>query len=147
MTPAFIMLAAEAYLSAQRTADALAYGLTETLRQFGLTPTQYDALTVLRAAGDAGIPSREVGARMVTRDPDVTRLLDRLTRLGLAERFRAPRDRRIVTARITPAGLTLLTQLDAPVARLHARQLEHLGEQRLSQLLELLEAARRPPEG
>ena len=79
---------------------------------------------------------------MITRDPDMTRLLDRLEHGGLIVRERDKKDRRMISTRITDAGLELLRTLDQPVLDLHQKQLGHLGEQRLHDLLELLEGVR-----
>jgi DNA-binding MarR family transcriptional regulator len=79
---------------------------------------------------------------MITRDPDITRLLDRLERRGLIERWRDERDRRVVMAKITPEGLKLLSRMDVPVQAAHRRELGHLGAKRLGQLVELLKVAR-----
>jgi DNA-binding MarR family transcriptional regulator len=132
----------EVFLSLLRTADELDQGLAELLKPFALTPTQYNVLRILRGAGGRGLACHEIGERMLTHDPDVTRLLDRLERRGLLERHREPQDRRIITTRIAPAGLTLLATLDAPVADLHLRQLAHLDEEPLRALLALLERVR-----
>jgi DNA-binding MarR family transcriptional regulator len=138
----FGSLEEEVFLNLQRTADALTRRLVETLKRADLTPTQYNALRILRGAGEAGIPCREVGERMVTRDPDVTRLLDRLEARGLVARSRDVRDRRVITARITDGGAAVLETIDPHVARLLADELAHLGRERLTALNALLEDAR-----
>jgi DNA-binding MarR family transcriptional regulator len=79
---------------------------------------------------------------MITRDPDVTRLLDRLEMRGLAERWRCHEDRRVVWTRITPAGKSVIAPLDGVVAQLHLATLSHIGADKLRTLVELLEAAR-----
>jgi DNA-binding MarR family transcriptional regulator len=79
---------------------------------------------------------------MITRDPDITRLLDRLEKRGLVSRCRETRDRRAVLARITPDGLDLLAKLDEPMTEIHRKQLGHLGPARLQELAELLQACR-----
>ena len=107
-----------------------------------LTPTQYNALRILRGAGTAGLPCREVGERMVTREPDVTRLLDRLEDRGLVHRQRSDRDRRVVEATITPVGLERLGELDGPVLKALEGQLSHLGEESLRGLIGILEQIR-----
>ncbi len=134
----------EAYLNVQRTANVLLQGLTEVLRAHDLTPTQYNVLRILRGAGDTGLTAGEVGDRMITRDPDVTRLLDRLEKRGLAKRWRCTHDRRVVWTRLTPAGSAAIAPLDAEIAELHLRQVAHLGAERLTTLISLLEAARDP---
>lgn len=135
-------LEAEVYVSLLRTADHLARGAEELLKPVGLSGTQYNVLRILRGAGRRGLSCREVGERMITRDPDVTRLLDRLERRGLVSRSRERADRRVITTRITPKGLALLAGLDDSVAELHRRQLGPLGRERLRTLLNLLELVR-----
>ncbi len=134
-------LAQQVFLNVLRTADHLDQGLAELLKPFGLTPTQYNVLRILRGAGARGLACRELGERMLTHDPDVTRLLDRLARRGLLARRRPSQDRRVILAAITAEGLRLLEQLDAPVADLHRRQLAHLDADQLRALLALLERA------
>lgn len=134
----------EAYLNVQRTANVLLQDVAELLKPHNLTQTQYNVLRILRGAGEAGLTAGDVGDRMITRDPDVTRLLDRLETRGLAERSRCTEDRRVVWTRITEAGLAAIAPLDAEVNELHLRRLGHLGPERLAALIELLEAARGP---
>ena len=134
----------EAYLNVQRTANVLVQGLSDVLKRHDLTPTQYNVLRILRGAADKGLTAGEVSDRMITRDPDVTRLLDRLEKRGLAERWRCTEDRRVVWTRITPAGRDAIAPLDAEIERMHLRQLSHLGTERLGTLIELLEAVREP---
>jgi DNA-binding MarR family transcriptional regulator len=135
----------EVFLSLLRTAESLARGLEQALKPSGLTATQYNVLRILRGAGPGGLPCREIAARMITHDPDVTRLLDRLERLGLVERQRNDADRRVVTARITPEGQRLLAALDDPIAALHRRQLAHLSPEHLAMLIDLLQRVREAP--
>jgi DNA-binding MarR family transcriptional regulator len=135
----------EAYLNVQRTANVLLQDVAELLKGHNLTPTQYNVLRILRGAGDAGLTAGDVGDRMITRDPDVTRLLDRLEARGLAERSRCTADRRVVWTRVTQAGLDAIAPLDEPVNELHLRRLSHLGPERLTALIELLESARSEP--
>lgn len=132
----------EAYLAILRTADALESRVEEKLKEFGLTGTQYNALRILRGAGSDGIPCSEIGERMITRDPDVTRLLDRLQKRGLVERSRGKQDRRVIYGKITSTGLKLLREMDAPMAK-HGREiLQHVPQAKLGQLIELLELVR-----
>ncbi|MBI1750855.1 MAG: MarR family transcriptional regulator [Acidobacteria bacterium] len=132
----------EAYINVLRTADALLRGTEEILKPAGLSGTQYNVLRILRGAGPGGLACREIGERMITRDPDITRLLDRLEGRGLVTRKRGEKDRRVVTTRITAAGLRLLKGLDRPVLEVHERQFGHLGRRRMQALIRLLEAAR-----
>jgi DNA-binding MarR family transcriptional regulator len=138
----FRSLEAEAFLNIEHTAEALMRGLAELLKEADLSSTQYNVLRILRGAGPGGLACGEIAERMVTRDPDITRLLDRLARRGLISRARDARDRRIVTTTITPEGTELVGRLDKPVEQLHARQLSHLGERSLTRLVGLLEKAR-----
>jgi DNA-binding MarR family transcriptional regulator len=132
----------EAYLSLQRTADVLARAAEEAIKPSGLSGTQYNVLRILRGRGPNGLSCREVGERMLTRDPDITRLLDRLEGRGLVARARGREDRRVITVRITQEGLRVLAKLDRPIERFHRRQLGHLGPRRLERLIELLNSAR-----
>ena len=129
------------YLVMLRTVERLSRGVAETLARAELTPTQYNALRILRGAGEAGASCSEVGERMVTKDSDITRLLDRLDERGLISREREAKDRRRVVARITNEGLRVLAELDRPVAETHRRQLGHLGEKQLATMGKLLNAA------
>ncbi len=130
-----------AFLDLARTTDMLSRGLVQILKTRELSPTQYNVLRILRGTPE-GLPCGEIAARMITRDPDVTRLLDRLEKRGLISRCRETEDRRMVMARITPDGLALLASLDGPVVEAHRRQLGHLGKARLRALTELLVEAR-----
>jgi len=132
----------EAAVALQRTADRLQWRLSEMLKTFGLSPTQYNALRILRGAGDQGRSCSEIAERMINHDPDITRLVDRLERRGLVARSREGRDRRVITTRITPAGLDLLATLDGPLEQFGKKLLGPLGEQRLRTLLQILQAIR-----
>jgi DNA-binding MarR family transcriptional regulator len=130
-----------AFLDLLRTTDALSRRPAELLKTEDLSANQYNVLRILRGAPD-GLPCGEIGNRMITRDPDVTRLLDRLEKRRLIARSRQSRDRRMVLARITIQGLSLLARLDGPVQNIHRSQLGHLGEKRLHALGRLLAKAR-----
>jgi DNA-binding MarR family transcriptional regulator len=143
-TKPFVSTEEEAFLAVQRTASELNQGVAELLKPQGLTSPQYNVLRILRGAGDAGLACREIADRLVARDPDVTRLLDRMENQGLIVRARVRADRRVVTTRITAKGRELVTKLDKPVADLHLRQLGHLGQAKLQTLLALLDEARTP---
>jgi DNA-binding MarR family transcriptional regulator len=130
-----------AYLDLLRTTDMLSRGIIPVLKAEDLSSTQYNVLRILRGAPE-GLPCGEIGNRMITKDPDITRLLDRLEKRGLISRSREAKDRRTVTARITAAGLKLLGRLDEPVQAAHRKQLGHLGRNRLRALTELLQVSR-----
>jgi len=138
----FSSLEQEASLSVARTAALLEHAGAAALKPHGLTPTQYNALRILRGAVPEGLCRNEVRDRLVARVPDATRLLDRLVDVGLVVRAREGEDQRFVRARITPAGLDLLGALDGVLSDLHDRQLGHLGERKLRTLIELLAEAR-----
>jgi DNA-binding MarR family transcriptional regulator len=135
-------LEAQVFVSLLRTADALARGAEALLKPTGLSSTQYNVLRILRGAGSEGLACSEVGCRMISRDPDITRLLDRMESRGLIARTRGKQDRRVVKTRITAEGLRLLEKLDEPVRELHRRQLHHLPAGKLRQLSRLLEQVR-----
>jgi DNA-binding MarR family transcriptional regulator len=128
-------------LSLLRTADLLARGAEEAIKPSGLSATQYNVLRILRGAGPEGLCCGEVAERMLTHDPDITRLLDRLEKRGLVRRARESEDRRVITVRITQEGLRILAKLDEPIEELHRRQLGHLGQRRLQRLIDLLKSA------
>ena len=130
-----------AFVDLLRTTDILARRVVYVLRPADLSPTQYNVLRILRGSPD-GLPCGEIANRMITRDPDITRLLDRLERRSLISRHRETEDRRMVVTRISASGLKLLGKLDAPVREAHRKQLGHLGRARLRELGELLSAAR-----
>jgi DNA-binding MarR family transcriptional regulator len=135
-------LEARVFVSLLRTADALARGAEALLKPYSLSGTQYNILRILRGAGEKGLACREVGGRLISRDPDMTRLLDRMESRGLIARAREAQDRRVVKTRITAEGLRLLDELDKPVHELHRRQLRHLPSKQLRQLSNLLDRAR-----
>src|SRR3954471_20091039 len=114
----FASLEEEAFLSLQRTASLLIQALGRELKGHDLTPAQYNTLRILRGAGPDALTCGEIGERLVSPGPDVTRLLDRMEQQGLVTRLRDVEDRRVVRARITEKGLDLLEELDEPVGRL-----------------------------
>jgi MarR family transcriptional regulator, organic hydroperoxide resistance regulator len=138
----FTSLEQEAYLSLLRTADALESQIESWLKQFDLTGTQYNALRILRGAGAEGLPCSEIAGRMITHDPDITRLMNRLEGRGLVSRTRAKNDRRVICGKITNTGLKLLREMDAPVDEFGREMLSHVGEKQLKQLVALLEQVR-----
>jgi DNA-binding MarR family transcriptional regulator len=129
------------FLELCRTTDILSRRLSVVLKPEDLSANQYNVLRILRGAPD-GLPCGEIGNRMITRDPDITRLLDRLEKRNLIARSRETKDRRMVLGRITPDGIKLLSRMDEPVREAHRAQLGHLGRERLKALTELLQVAR-----
>ena len=132
----------ELFLNILRTADLLQRRSGEVLRPADLSMTQYNVLRILRGAGAEGLACGEISERMVTRDPDITRLLDRLEKRDLVARSREKSDRRVVTARISAGGLELLKKLDESVVRMHKTQLGHMDAKAQESLIHLLENAR-----
>ena len=132
----------EAILSIVRTADLLVMPMNEVLRPANLSQSQYNVLRILRGAGADGLPCGEISERMVRRDPDLTRLLDRLETRGLVARARGTADRRVVMASITPDGLALLASLDEPVQSSVKKCLRHVSSERLKDLVAILDEIR-----
>lgn len=132
----------EVILTVQRTADSFQRRVVEVLKPHGISGTQYNVLRILRGAGKDGLPCGAIAERMVTRDPDITRLLDRLDKMGFIARERGQRDRRVVTTTITDAGLKLLKQLDKPVQEVGTGLVRNLSKTQMQQLVELLDLAR-----
>src|SRR5213594_2900277 len=130
------------FVALLQTADALSQEAEQLLKATGLTGTQYNVLRILRGAEPKGLPCRGIGDRMISHDPDMTRLLDRMEKRGLIIRARQTDDRRVVKTRITPQGLSLLKTLDQPVRDLHKRQFLHMSAARLKILSDLLEEVR-----
>ena len=130
------------FIALHKTADSLGVEAEQLLKAHGLTGTQYNVLRILRGAEPEGLPCRAIGERMISHDPDMTRLLDRMEKRGLISRARQTDDRRVVKTRITSAGLGLLKSLDQPVRELHKRQFHHLPAARLKTLAKLLEEVR-----
>jgi DNA-binding MarR family transcriptional regulator len=140
--PRFSSLEEEAFLNLIQTADSLSRRVEALFKPGGLSSTQFNVLRILRAAGEDGLACGRICEQMITRDPDMTRLLDRLEKRQLISRNRDGVDRRIVRARITLAAMELLATLDGPLAEMHRRQLRHMNHDRLRGLIALLEQAR-----
>jgi MarR family transcriptional regulator, organic hydroperoxide resistance regulator len=134
----------DTFIALQRTADALLRPFEDLMRGNGLSATQYNVLRILRGAGQAGLACSEIGERMITRDPDITRLLDRMERRRLVERSRDRNDRRVILGRITSRGLEVLRSLDRPVQDFHKQLLRHMPSSSLRDLEKLLGEARAP---
>lgn len=131
-----------ASLSIVRTADLLMQKAAVVLKPHALSPTQYNVLRILRGAGHDGASSKDIGSRLLARDPDITRLMDRLEKRGLLVRDRAGEDRRMVIHRLTPAGLDLVNSLDRPIQRMHRDIMRHIEPERLQALTATLEEIR-----
>ena len=140
----FDSLEQEAALNLVRTQDYLQSAFAALFCDAGISGPQYNVLRILRGHGGDGVPTQVIAGQMITRMPDVTRLIDRLEQAGLAERARTAQDRRVVLVRITAAGLDVLARLDEPVLVLHRRLLGHLSGEDLQQLNALLVKARSP---
>jgi DNA-binding MarR family transcriptional regulator len=140
----FSSLEEEAILNLERTADRLQNSFRLMLKPHGLTPTQYNALRILRGAGTGGLTCTELGNRLIKEDPDITRLVDRLARQGMVVRHKDKQDRRVIHTEITVAGLEKLKVLDPLVTESVQNQVKHMGSRRLSLLIDLLEEAREP---
>lgn len=137
-TKPFKSLREELMLTLVRTAAEFEHQMAQDFKPFNLTTTQYNVLRILRGAGADGLCRNEVGERLVRQVPDVTRLLDRMEEAGLIARERGGADRRYVTTRLTAQGLTLVNKLDAEIATMHERQLGHLSEKQMRELIALL---------
>jgi DNA-binding MarR family transcriptional regulator len=138
----FATLEDEVFVNVLKTAEDFLRKEAELLKPYDLTPSQYNVLRILRGAGADGLICREIGERMIARDPDVTKLIDRLEGRGLVTRERQQKDRRVIVIRITDEALKTLAEMDRPVLDLTSGLLGHLGEQRLRALNTLLEEAR-----
>jgi len=130
------------FVALLETADTLAQEAEQFLKSAGLTGAQYNVLRILRGAEPQGLPCRGIGDRMISHDPDMTRLLDRMEKRGLITRVRQTDDRRVIKTRITPPALSLLKTLDQPIHELHKRQFRNLSSARVKILSALLEEVR-----
>jgi DNA-binding MarR family transcriptional regulator len=128
-----------AFIALQKAADKLALQAEQLLKANGLTGAQYNVLRILRGAEPDGLPCSSISERMISHDPDITRLLDRMEKRNLITRQRQSDDRRVVKTRITNSGLELLKKLDLPVRELHERQFAHMGAGRVKTLTGLLD--------
>jgi DNA-binding MarR family transcriptional regulator len=145
-TRPFDSLEQEVFLNLWRTYDRLRALEEELFSRYELTPQQYNALRLLSGEHPRKVRTLDLAGRLVSRAPDITRLLDKLEQRGLIERDRPADNRRVVHVGITPAGRALLRELREPLRACHARQLGHLAPKELAALVELLRAARAPHE-
>jgi DNA-binding MarR family transcriptional regulator len=140
--PTPIPLEGRIFVALLKTADAVGQEAEQLLKSQGLTGAQYNVLRILRGAEPEGLPCRGIGDRMVSHDPDMTRLLDRMEKRRLITRMRQTDDRRVIKTRITRQGLSILKALDLPVRELHKRQFRHMTAARLKALVGILEEVR-----
>lgn len=138
----FEVVEQEVFLNLVKTAEYLAHPFNQLFKKVGLSESTYNVLRILRGHGTAGVPCHEIAEQMISLDPDLTRLLDRLEVSKLVKRERSSTDRRVVIAHITQEGLNLLSQLDQPILELHRQQLQHLSAAKLRSLIDLLEEVR-----
>jgi DNA-binding MarR family transcriptional regulator len=133
----------EAVLNLMRTSDCVQRAFQRATRQWGVTGTQYNVLRILRGAHPRGLTCTAIGDRMITADPDITRLLNRLKNLKLVRQQRDRHDRRVVWTHISESGLDLLRQMDPVVTRAPKELLGHLSQRELIEFIRLLELARK----
>ncbi len=144
--PGGIPLEDQLFVALLKASDSLASQADQLIKANGLTSAQYNVLRILRGAGPEGLPCNTIAERMISRDPDMTRLLDRMEKRDVIARERQKEDRRVVKARITDEGLKLLKKMDAPIRELHKSQFAHMTSARLKTLMDLLtEAAAHAP--
>ena len=141
-TRPFASACQEAALSVLHTADGLRRLYGEAMTPFGVTFQQYNALRIIRGAGEDGIPSQEIGERMIERSPGMTRLLDRLEQKGLVVRTRSREDRRVVVCMLTEESSALLDRMEASVREAEQRAMASLDVPRLRELTDLLDNIR-----
>jgi DNA-binding MarR family transcriptional regulator len=143
-TRPFANLEEEALLNIRRTSDQLQHYSQQIFRPHGITPTQYNVLRILRGAGDNGLRCSDIGDRLVSSDPDITRLLGRLQKQKLIRRKRDPKDKRVIYATITAEGQRLLKESDPLVSDAIKQILKHMSRDKLTTLISLLEEVRQP---
>lgn len=143
----FILPEEEVNLNIQRTFGVLMGPSHKLFKKHKLSPPLYNILRILRGVGSDGLPCSHIGGRMVTREPDVTRLIDRLEQAGWVKRDRSTEDRRVVTITLTAVGRKLVDKLDGPIADLHRDTLGHLTKREMVELNRLLVKARQAVEG
>jgi DNA-binding MarR family transcriptional regulator len=144
---AAVALEEQVFVALLKTADTVGLEAEQLIKSSGLTMTQYNVLRILRGAEPQGLACRGIGERLISHDPDMTRLLDRMDKRGLITRERQKDDRRVVKTRITAQGLALLKNLDQPVRELHQSQFQHMSATRLKTLAKLLEEVRKREPG
>jgi DNA-binding MarR family transcriptional regulator len=129
----------QTFIALQKAADLLGQQAEQLVKANGLTGAQYNVLRILRGAEPEGLGCSGIGERMISHDPDMTRLLDRMEKRGLITRKRQNDDRRVVKTRITPEGLAILRKMDQPIRELHKRQFRHMSTTQLKSLIDTLD--------
>jgi DNA-binding MarR family transcriptional regulator len=145
-TRRFDSLEQQAYLNLWRTYDRLRALEDQMFESHGITAQQYNALRLLEARFPSALPTLQLARRLISRAPDITRMVDRMAKRGWVTRERSAENRRVVHVRITGAGRQLLRRLAAEVVDCHKRQLGHLSPTKLRRLIGLLAEARQPHE-
>jgi len=140
-SPPIAPLEERTFLVLLKLADGLSQECEQLIKAAGLTAAQYNVLRILRGARPQGLACTSISERMISHDPDMTRLLDRLEKRGLITRERQKDDRRVVRTHITEQGMHLLKPVDQPMRELHKKQFQHLSAKRLKGLFELLQQA------
>ncbi len=134
----FDSLEQELFLNLIRTSEWLQGEFAKVFKAHGITQPQFNVLKILQVEDENGIPIQRIGKRMTTRASDVTRLVDRLERSGLVERFRTEKDRRVIYVRLTQAGRVMIGQLAQPLVEAHKSTRGHLDRASLELLNNLL---------
>lgn len=129
-------------LNIVRTSEVLQRAVADFLKEFDLSPVQYNVLRILRGAGSSGATCSQIGERLLTRDPDITRLLDRMEARGLIGRARSSEDRRAIITRISGAGLKVVDSIDRPLQAMTQSKLGNFGRGALAELIGELERVR-----
>jgi DNA-binding MarR family transcriptional regulator len=142
----FASLEEEALLNLLRSSDVLHRAFHRRMRDWGVTSTQYNVLRILRGAQPRGLTCAAIGSRMITAEPDITRLLGRLKKLKLVKQQRDRCDRRVVWTQISETGLELLTAMDPVIDQVPRELLGHMSKAELTDLTRLLEMVRRNQE-
>jgi DNA-binding MarR family transcriptional regulator len=140
-TKPFASIEEELLVSLLRTGDVLHERFEQIIRPFNISMTQYNVLRILRGAEPTGRTCGEIGERMIAREPDVTRLLERMDKAGLIKRTRDSQDRRVVVTRITSGGLKLLDEMEPKLRELDG-VLKPMGERKIETTLKLLDEVR-----
>jgi DNA-binding MarR family transcriptional regulator len=134
----FVSVEVEAYVSLMRTYAILSQPLNDLFKEFGITQTLYNLMRIIRGGPEEGVPCSIISDRLVTRVPDVTRLVDRAVEAGLVERNRPESDRRVVLLSLTPKGTALLNEMQEPLLQAHHAQMKGLNKTELRTLIDLL---------